>query len=293
MAHKSIGLRVRGAGRMILGATAVIVGLGMTGCVNQGQYDKLHAANRALEERNVALQQDVASKDQSIALLKQRIGEGDATVGTAQGRNAELNSELVRLRESYRQLAERLNNASISALDPEVDRALRALASRHPNLVTYDATRGMVEFRSDLTFASGSADVRADAEPTLQQLAQIVASAPAANYDLRIVGHTDNVPVSKPATLQAHRTNMHLSAHRAISVRDKLKGMGVAEDRIEVAGWGPWRPKVANPDRGGAEQNRRVEIFFVPSSRDTSIPTSPETAPPPAPTAQVDDTPMK
>jgi len=272
------------------------VASGLFGCVNQQEYDKLYTTNRALQERNVALQQELDAKENSVELLQRRVAEGDATVNEVQQRNASLNSELLRLRDNYRDLNTRLNDASLTVLDPAVDRELRRIAAAHPRLVTYDAQRGMVEFASDLTFASGSVEVRPEAQKTLEEFAVILRDTPAArNYDIRIVGHTDNVRPSKPATVRNHPTNMHLSVHRAIAVRDVLQNMGFPGQRMEAAGWGPYRPAVPNnPGRQGTPQNRRVEIFLVPSVAGAESPGMEINEQDAEPQAQVeDDFPMK
>ena len=56
---------------------------------------------------------------------------------------------------------------------------------------------------------------------------------------------------------------MHLSAHRAISVRDALVGDGVSANRMQIAGYGEFRPIVPNGPNGAAA-NRRVEIYLTP-----------------------------
>lgn len=254
---------VRRAG-VVLAAGVLIPAL--SGCANQQEYDRLLAANRALEERNVLLQQELDSKDGALGAMRGRVGQGDMTLSELQRRNAELNAELQSLKGSYGDLTGRLDRASLGVLDPAIDRALRELAAKHPNMIKYDPARGMVQFASDLTFAMGSVEVTAEARNSLQEFARILASAPGAQYDIRIVGHTDNVPVSRPETRQKHPTNTHLSAHRAISVRDTLATMGVPGNKMEIAGWGEYRPVVANPSKGGASQNRRVEIYLVPST---------------------------
>ncbi|MCC7205573.1 MAG: OmpA family protein [Phycisphaeraceae bacterium] len=149
-------------------------------------------------------------------------------------------------------------------LDPDTDAALAELAAAHPGLLTYDAQRGMVKFNADLTFALGSTEIKPEAVGTLRQFAEILNSASAARYEVRILGHTDNVPVSRPATKQKHPNNWYLSAHRSISVMEVLTGSGVPGQRVIVAGAGEFRPVVANAGRRGAEANRRVEIYLVP-----------------------------
>lgn len=282
--------------RGLLVSVAALLAPSLGGCVSQQQFDKLSAANKALEERNVMLQQELESKDAANNLLKQRIAEGDSTVTEMTRRNSELSSDLLNLKGNFNDLSSRLNSVSQGVLDPAIDRQLRELAGKHPELIRYDASRGMVQFASDLTFASGSVDVRADAKQSLEQFARILASSTGGNYDVRIVGHTDNVPVSRPETRRLHPTNMYLSAHRAIAVRDVLQNMGVAPERMEIAGWGQYRPTVANPPSGGAAQNRRVEIFLLPSIHSGPVMDADGSAAnaPPKPTAKVPtEQPMK
>lgn len=275
--------------RALAAVAAAMIVPALGGCAKQGEYDRLLSANRALEERNVLLQQELDSREAAIQAMRGRVGQGDATMSELQRRNAELNTELADLRSRYGGLSDRLNSASFGVLDPAIDRALRELAAKHPNMIRYDASRGMVQFASDLTFAMGSVEVTAEARKSLEEFARILASASGAQYDIRIVGHTDNVPVSRPETRQKHPTNTHLSAHRAISVRDVLGSMGVPSNKMEIAGWGEYRPMVANPARGGAAQNRRVEIYLVPSTAGSAADTftsAPEPAVQPAPVEQ-------
>ncbi len=254
------------AGRMIMLAAATTIAAGLGGCVNQQAYDNLYQTNRSLEERNVMLQQELDAEQTAAGLLRDRVLTADQALAEAKNRNTDLQSQLLRLREGYRQLEGRLNNIAVTPLDPVTDEALRKLAAANPGLMRYDASQGMIQLTSDLTFALGSADVTTDAQQALSRVAQVLSSDEAAQYDARIVGHTDNVPIGRPETRRQHPTNVHLSVHRAIAVRDVLANSGVPGARVQVAGWGEFRPVVSNPSSGGAAANRRVEIFLVRST---------------------------
>ena len=119
----------------------------------------------------------------------------------------------------------------------------------------------MVRFGWDLTFGSGSDEVKPEARDGLAQLARILQTADAGEYDIRVVGHTDSQKPGK--SRNRFPTNRHLSVARAIAVGNALEGAGVPGERIEIVGWGPWRPVVANNERGGTAPIRRVEIFFL------------------------------
>jgi flagellar motor protein MotB len=246
-----------------LGACLTVVGLG--GCVSQQEYDRLVDTNRSLKATNADLQAQLDDRNRLIGTLRGETGSASDSIAGLSDANAALRAQLAAAQDQIRRFEDDLASMSMSRLDPVTDSALRDLANRYPGLVTYDPDRGMLRFASDLTFDSGSAVVRASAGDSLRALAGILNSSDAMGYDARIVGHTDSQRISA-ATAQRHPTNMHLSAHRAIAVRDALIGLGVAAGRMEAAGWGEYRPAVANTSTGNTPENRRVEIYMVRGS---------------------------
>ncbi len=245
---------------MILAAVALVA----TGCVAQREADDLKTLYRNSQSQVLDLQEQLAEANARIAALMGGAGsEADAL--------AQALAEGERLRKALDDAEERLRNAGGAALPPELDDALSQLAAANPQLMSYDAERGMIQLRSDLTFALGSADVSAGASNTLSRLAGILNSSAAQDYEVRVVGHTDNVPIKNVGTRAKHPTNWHLSVHRAISVMQVLSKAGVSSDRVGVAGYGEYRPVAANAT-GGSEANRRVEIFLVAMSSATAAP---------------------
>ena len=53
-------------------------------------------------------------------------------------------------------------------------------------------------------------------------------------------------------------------------------GAGVDPTRILVAGYGEFHPIVPNPAKGGAAENRRVELILVPMVPDPALAAEPE-----------------
>lgn len=238
------------------------LGMGLGGCATQGSYDDLRQTNRTLQEQNLRLQQELESCRSTLSARDGAEGDAYAAMQTQQ-------REIDRLRglvsERDRALADferMVNEMDGTRLDPVTDRALADLAARYPNLISYDADRGMLRFASDLTFGSGSDALSDQAKRSIRQLAEVLKGA-GAQYDVDIVGHTDNVPIGNPATRERHPTNMHLSVHRAISVRNELRSAGVTAEKMRASGWGEHRPIVANNPSGGTVQNRRVEIYLT------------------------------
>ena len=85
-------------------------------------------------------------------------------------------------------------------------------------MVEYDASRGLVKFKSDLLFEKGSDDVTTAAAEAVKTLCGILNTDTAKQFHIIVAGHTDDMPIQKPQTRVEHPTNRHLSCHRAIAV---------------------------------------------------------------------------
>ena len=152
-----------------------------------------------------------------------------------------------------------------AALPPELASELEKFAASS-DMITFDETSGMIKFKSDLLFEPGSDRVASGAISAIKQLCKIVNSKNAAAFDITIAGHTDDVPIGKPATRRLHPTNWHLSAHRAIAVQSIMSKNKVDSKRLSVRGFGQYRPIEKNKaNYKGNAKNRRVEIYLVPA----------------------------
>ena len=210
------------------------------------QNARLTAANESLNNLNQQLQSELARRNELIEAQNQLIAD-------LRGGRGGMDAELAALQERFR-------NLSWGSLDENTDSALRELAAQYGDLLEYDSARGMLRFKSDLTFASGSDQLNESVKGALGKLAQILNSA-AANYEVRVVGHTDTQRVRQIAG-RNFKNNIELSAFRSISVRNFLVDSSVAPQRFEIAGRGEFDPIVANSASGNTPQNRRVEIFL-------------------------------
>lgn len=263
----------------------------LVGCVSQQRYDDtensargLQARNQELLQQNQTLQSSLEQKNAEIASLQSE----KASLGKrVQG----LDSAMSNLRGNYTALDTRLQH--MGGVNPATDRALRQLAQQHPNLISYDPGMGMVRFGSDLTFPSGSDQLKPEAVQGLEQLARILKTSDAGGYEIDVIGYTDNQKPGKSAS--RFPTNRHLSVARAIAVGNALQSAGVPGDRVLVAGWGEYRPAVPNNPRGGTAANRRVEIFLVPATTESYSASSDTTTTDaqPTPTEERREYPMK
>lgn len=207
-----------GALFMLVGVAAAALVLG--GCKsNKGpSVDDLIAENQELRDRNQQVEQ---------------------ALNDAESRNAALQSENSELRG---QMASRPSGgAGRTGFE-----GLGDVSSRDKNIV--------VSVAGDVLFASGSADLRADAKRRLDEIASVIKSRYSGSR-LEIAGHTDSDPLRK--TKSKWQDNENLSAQRALSVERYLASKGIGADRMHVSGHGPSMP------RGSKKDSRRVEIIIL------------------------------
>ena len=249
--------------RRVASIAALTVLCAGAGCVQQDKYDDTVLSNRSLKEQLVAAEheRDVASAN--VGELQQQLAQAKATNNSLRTQIEGLGGDVETQAAKYDRLLRQVSQLEFGPLPAELEEALDHLAAAYPQLLTFDATRGLLRFASDLTFDSGSAELKTDAAVTIGTLADILNAEEASAFELRLIGHTDDVPVERPSTIRKHPTNVHLSVHRAISVRDALVSAGVESARIQVAGYGEFRPIVPNGPKGAAA-NRRVELLVVP-----------------------------
>lgn len=258
----------RYGGRLV---TLAILGLA-AGCVPQEKYNALKLDRDRYAEQLTAAQADAsAARAQAEAYQRQLqalMGNGsdlNATIQNLTQQNAELQRQLDDINRRYAEAMGR--QANQPALPEPLDNAIRQFAQQNPDLVEYDPIHGVVKFKSDVTFASGQATLTPHARQTIDRFSQILNSPDANGYELIVAGHTDNVPVSNPATIAAgHKDNWYLSAHRAISVADELMKEQVSPQRIAVTGYADQRPVASNATAEGRAQNRRVEVLILPTT---------------------------
>ena len=139
----------------------------------------------------------------------------------------------------------------------EVEKALQH--NIESGLITLSTNeRGLtVHVSEELGFASGSADAKAEMFRVLDTLVAILRRLP---HDIRVEGHTDDIPINTPV----FRSNWHLSVARAVNVAYYLiESQGLNPEKISVAGFGEFHPLVPNTSGANRARNRRVDIVIL------------------------------
>jgi chemotaxis protein MotB len=137
----------------------------------------------------------------------------------------------------------------------------------------------VVSLREIGFFESGSAEIRPSSEAAIHRLAAALA---AQENNIRIEGHTDNVPIHNAR----FASNWELSTARATNItRLFVTGYNFPPFRLSAAGYAEFHPAAANSTIEGRATNRRVDIVILPT-RPSTADDSPPTSPLPGPSAE-------
>lgn len=152
---------------------------------------------------------------------------------------------------------------------PQIDSSLlsewtESLASRVQGLEelkgisTKETRRGLlIRLENEIFFDSGKAEIREGALTALEKVGAIIKDIP---NNVRVEGHTDNIPINS----DRFPSNWELSTHRALAVvRYFIENSGVDPARLSAAGYGESRPVAPNDSSADRARNRRVEILLV------------------------------
>ncbi|HDR46429.1 MAG TPA: chemotaxis protein MotB [Geoalkalibacter subterraneus] len=225
-------------------------------------------------EKNSSLNQDLlrarANLDRSEKALSAKdtetgriISEMRSRVDELEIRNRELSREvererlarqarLAQMKSTYDELVDKLEN--------EIERGEITISELQGKL-----TVNMVE---RILFDSGKADIKDKGLEVLSRVGRILAES--TDRDIRVEGHTDNVPIS-PRLQEKFPTNWELSTTRATNVVHFLQNNSkIAPERLVSCGYGPYRPVESNDTAEGRAQNRRIQIVLAPAEPDDS-----------------------
>jgi outer membrane protein OmpA-like peptidoglycan-associated protein len=106
-----------------------------------------------------------------------------------------------------------------------------------------------------IEFDAGSADLRRDSTPVLEELGAMLQRCQPMRFE--IAGHTDD----RGGT----RDNLTLSQRRAEAVMEYLVQHGVALRRLTARGYGEDRPVVRGTTAEARARNRRIEVHMEPA----------------------------
>jgi chemotaxis protein MotB len=140
----------------------------------------------------------------------------------------------------------------------ELEQRLAGQVAEHTVVIKMGRDGLVISLREAGFFDSGSATPRPEA---LTALHKIGASLAGSAYDLRVEGHTDNLPIH---TAQFD-SNWELSSARANRIGRLLLDLhAVTPDRLSAAGYAEFHPVDTNATAEGRANNRRVDLVLLP-----------------------------
>ncbi|GAU79867.1 flagellar motor protein MotB [Fusibacter sp. 3D3] len=118
----------------------------------------------------------------------------------------------------------------------------------------------IIRFKDNVLFDSGSAVVKRESHDILTFLGNLLNSEEFVNEQIRVEGHTDNVPIKTAI----YPTNWELSANRATNVvKFFIENASMVPVRLSASGYGEYHPIATNDSSEGRAANRRVDIVVV------------------------------
>ncbi len=159
----------------------------------------------------------------------------------------------------------------------DLEQRLSSQVAQHTVSIEMGRDGLVISLREAGFFDTGSATPRPETLPTLRQIATSLNRAP---YDVRVEGHTDNVPMHNAE----FDSNWELSSARATRIARMLLDMkAIPPDHLSAAGYAEFHPVAGNDTAEGRAQNRRVDLVVMPRTHfdfAQAAPTQPAQLPP-------------
>ena len=238
-----------------LAGAAAGAALVLSGCVTQGTYEKLEAEKAreisSLQSQRATLERDLDSLQQQKGLLEKDKAALERDQAALRAQNEALDRERMKLLEMSKQ-SQSQYEALARELDQEVQKG-QLQVRQYKDMLTVDVAE-------QLFFDSGRATLKETGKEVLKKVADAIKS-----YDdkaIRVVGHTDNVPISG-ALQKTYASNWELSVARATTVVRFLQESGIEPERLVATGRAEYAPIAENDSSEGRQKNRRIEITLI------------------------------
>ncbi len=123
----------------------------------------------------------------------------------------------------------------------------------------------LIRFKDNILFDSGKADIKDDSKQILSYIVDILNEF---NKDIRVEGHTDNVPINN----FMFPSNWELSTQRAVNViKYFIEEKTISPLKLSAVGYGEYHPISDNSTIAGRQANRRVDIVILKTNVEEEI----------------------
>lgn len=240
--------------RFWLGSAAAAVFV-LGGCVTQETFDKAQGEKAqeisALQGERVALERQLRDLQQQKASLESDRAALERQQAQLRAQNEALEAEKLRLLSASKQ-SQTQYDALVADLNQEVQKG-QLQVRRYKDMLTVDVAE-------QLFFDSGRATLKETGKEVLKKVADAMRSYE--DKAIRVVGHTDNVPITG-GLQKVFASNWELSAARATTVVRFLQDSGIEPERLIATGRAEYAPVAPNDSPEGRQKNRRIEITLI------------------------------
>lgn len=239
-----------------LAIAALATAISTSACVSSADFKKMEAAKNgeiaALQQQKALLEKDYTALKQDNDTLKQQNAERQQQVDALEQQKAALLESSKQRQKQY--------DALVQKLSKEVAHG-QLQVRQYQNMLA-------VNLAEQIFFDSGSATLKAGGKVVLKKVGEALKGYK--NKVIRVVGHTDNVPVAKPLQ-STFPTNWELSVARATNVVRFLQEVGVPPDHLVATGRGEYDPVALNDSAEGRQMNRRIEILLIDQNLESAM----------------------
>jgi chemotaxis protein MotB len=248
--------------RLHIGTAILAMAIIGSGCVSSGTFKKMEAGKNeeiatlqknktALEEQKKTLEQQKAALEKDNAAVKQQVDTMTKQNAAMQQEVGSLSQEKAALVAANQQRQQQYD-ALLQGLSKEVEKG-QLQVRQYKNMLA-------VDLAEQIFFDSGKATLKKGGKDVLKKVGDALKGYE--NKIIRVVGHTDNVPLAK--SLQAtFPSNWELSVARATNVVRYLQEVGIPPERMIPSGRGEYDPVAPNDTPEGRQKNRRIEIMLL------------------------------
>lgn len=218
----------------------------------------LYAFAKADQRRQAEVSQAIDTAFKSLGIFAYASPKPDASSASSASERAIMPMNIV-MGEDV--LAPAQVRDDLNRIQRELEQRLSNQVAKHTVAIHMGKDGLVISLREAGFFDSGSAMPRRESLDTMKQIAAELAQVP---YDLRVEGHTDNVPIH---TAQ-FASNWELSSARATNIARLLLMLhAVSPDRLSAAGYAEFHPVDTNDTPEGRAHNRRVDLVILPRTK--------------------------
>lgn len=237
----------------------------------QGQIkdleEKMTSGNASAQDQIMKLQKHATELEANAARIAQereqlRQEQSGLAASLEQERQRLKSEGAERARLEQERKAKEEEIARLTRTQQELSKSLQDEIAKGNITIQQVRDRLTINMVDRVLFDSGKAEVKPAGVKVLKQVGDVLKTV--TDKQIRIEGHTDNVPISTKLQ-DRFKTNWELSTARATTVvRFLIDQGGVDRQYLSAVGYAETRPIASNDSEEGRASNRRIEIILYP-----------------------------